>query len=151
MRKFKILLSAIIIFSFAACSTLSLTPAEFGWPIESVLKIDDKGFVKEDRHTFSFNTKPLFLEEMQDSLAYSGRSIRLIRNTEGYYFITAADFKNVYVFSAGKSELVLENKIQINETGLINPAFNQRAPFIELIDEGNVYKLSSEGVSGGAK
>lgn len=151
MRKIKILLSAIILFSFAACSTLSLAPAEFGWPIESVLKIDDKGFVKEDRYSFSFNTKPLFLEEMQDSLAYSGKSIRLIRNLEGFYFITAADFKNVYVFSTGNKELVLENKIQINELGLKNPAFNQRSPFIELIDEGNVYKLSSEGFSGGVK
>lgn len=149
--KLKLLILSILIISFTACSTLTLAPAEFSWPIESVLKIDDKGFVKEDRYSFSFNTKPLFLEEMQDSLAYSGKSIRLIRNTDGFYFITAIDFKNVYVFKTDKSALSLENKIQINETGLKNPAFNQRNPFIELIDEGNVYKLSPEGFSGGAK
>lgn len=151
MMKYKIIIFSVVLILFAACSTLTLAPAEFSWPIESVLKIDDKGFVKEDRYTFSFNTKPLFFEETQDSMAYSGKSIRIIRNVEGFYFITAADFKNVYVFKADKGALSLENKIQINEVGLKNPAFNQRNPFIELIDDGTVYKLTSEGFSGGVK
>ena len=149
MIKFKIILSSIIIFSITACSTLTLTPAEFGWPIETVLKVDDKGSVSEDRYALSFNTKQLFQEEVQDSLAYVDKSIRVIRSIDGYYFITAKDFKNVYVFNTGEGSLAMKNKIQINETGLKNPAFNQRPPYIELLDGDMVYKLTSEGISGG--
>lgn len=151
MMKYKIIILSVVSVVLAACSTLTLAPAEFGWPIETVLKIDDKGFVKEDRYSFSFNTKQLFFEETLDSTAYSGNSIRIIRNTEGFYFITAIGFKNVYVFKTDKGALALENKIQINEAGLKNPAFNQRNPFIELIDEDTSYKLTSEGFSGGVK
>ncbi len=141
----------VISILLGACSTLKLTPAEFGWPIESVLKIDDKGFVTEDRFSLSFNTKPLFLEETQDSMAYVGKSIRLIRNNEGFYFITAPNFKNVYVFKSDKSALSLENKFLVNEAGLKNPVFNQRPPFIEMIDGEKTYNLTSEGFDGGKK
>lgn len=148
MKKIKILLILITGSFFYSCSSLTLTPAEFGWPIESVLKIDNQGFVKEDRHSVNFDTKALFLEETQDSLRYAGKSIRLIRNNEGYYFITASDFKNVYVFATDKNALVLENKIQINETGISDPVFNQRPPLIELIANGKSYKLTSSGIEG---
>lgn len=148
MIKIKVLLILITGSIFYSCSSLTLTPAEFGWPIEAVLKTDNQGFVKEDRHSIYFDTKALFLEETQDSLGYAGKSIRLIRNNEGYYFITAADFKNVYVFGTDKSSLVLENKIQINETGIIDPVFNQRPPLIELIANGKSYKLTSGGIEG---
>jgi hypothetical protein len=152
MNQFKkIILIAVSVIFLASCSTLMLSPADFGWPIESVLKIDDKGFVKDDRYSISFNTKPLYFEETQDSMAYSGQSVRLIRSNEGYYFITSTNFKNVYVFTTGKSSLSLVKKLQINETGLKNPVFNQRPPFVELIDEGVTYKLTSEGFEGGKK
>lgn len=151
MNYFKIILVIAVITILAACSSLKLEPAQFSWPIESVLKIDNNGFVKEDRHSINFNTKALFFEETQDSLSYAGKSIRLIRNNEGYYFMTAADFKNVYVFTVAKNAFSLENKIQINETGLVNPAFNQRNSFIELLDDTKTYKLTSEGIEEGVK
>ena len=84
-------------------------------------------------------------------MAYSGQSVRLIRSNEGYYFMTANNFKNVYVFTTGKGSLSLVKKLQINETGLKNPVLNQRPPFVELIDEGVTYKLTSEGLEGGKK
>jgi len=147
----KLLLIGISFILLSACSSLMLSPAEFGWPIESVLKIDDKGFVKDDRYSLSFNTKPLFFEEVKDSMAYSGKSLRLIRSTEGFYFMTAAGFKNVYVFSTDKNAFALFNKLTIKETGFKNPALNQRSPFVELIDDGITYKLTSEGFDGGTK
>lgn len=148
MKKIKILMILIAGSLLYSCSSLTLTPAEFGWPIEAVLKIDNQGFVKEERHSVYFDTKALFLEETEDSLGYAGKSIRLIRNNEGYYFITASDFKNVYVFRTDKSALVMENKIQINETGIAEPVFNQRPPLIELIANGKSYKLTSSGIEG---
>ena len=145
-----VLITASVIF-LSACSSLMLSPAEFGWPIESVLKIDDKGVVKDDRYSLSFNTKALFFDETQDSMAYSGKSLRMIRSSEGFYFMTAENFKNVYVFSTDKNAFSLVNKLQINEASLKNPVFNQRPPFVELIDGGVSYKLTSEGFDGGKK
>lgn len=147
----KIILLVFTGIIITSCSTLTLTPAEFGWPIEGVLKVDNKGFVKEDRGAILFDTKALFFEEMQDSLGYAGKTLRVIRNHDGFYFMTAVDFKNVYVFGVDKNSFVLENKIEINETGLKNPAFNQRKPFVELIDDGKTYKLTSEGIDEGEK
>jgi hypothetical protein len=136
---------------FAACTSLLLEPAQFSWPIESVLKVDKDGFVKEDRHSINFNTKALFFDETQDSLSYAGKTLHLIRNNEGFYFMTSTDFKNVYVFSVQKNAFILQNKILVNETGLLNPAFNQRSSFVELLDDGKTYKLTSEGILEGAK
>jgi hypothetical protein len=135
----------------AACTSLLLEPAQFSWPIESVLKVDKDGFVKEERHSINFNTKALFFDETQDSLSYAGKNLHLIRNNEGFYFMTANDFKNVYVFSVQKNAFILQNKILVKETGLINPAFNQRSSFIELLDDGKTYKLTSEGIEEGVK
>ena len=147
-KLFLILISSAIL---SSCSSLMLTPAEFGWPLESVLKIDNRGFVKEDRYSIVFDTKALFLEETQDSLGYAGKTLHLIRNDEGFYFMTAVDFKNIYVFTVENNSFSLANKIQINETGLKSPAFNQRKPFIELLDDGITYNLSSEAIEGDVK
>lgn len=139
------------LFLITACSTLSLQPADFSWPIETVLPIDDNGMVSEDRYTFSFNTKPLFFEEVQDSMAYRGKDLRMIRSADGFYFITANSFKNVYVFSPGEAALNLENTIFISEFGLVNPVMNQRPPYIELVDGQVTLYLSKDGIERGAK
>ena len=44
----------------AACSTLKLQQADFAWPVESVLSVDDDGMVTEDRYSISFDTRGLF-------------------------------------------------------------------------------------------
>lgn len=151
MKLFKIVSIVSVILFITGCSTLTLTPAEFGWPLEVVLKVDNNGFVREERYAISFNTTALFFEETKDSLGYAGKSLRIIRNVEGFYFITAQDFKNVYVFNVEKNSLVLENTILISETGMKNPVFNQRKPFIELIAEGKSLRLTSNGIEEGVK
>jgi hypothetical protein len=140
--------SAIIfIASFAACSTLTLQPADFAWPIESVLKVDDNGSVKEDRYSLTFNAKDLFLEETGDSLGYEGKEIRIIRDTKGFFYITAENFKTVYVFTDDEGKLCLDNKIVISEEAVMeDPVFNQRQPYIELVDGLNKHLLSNEGI-----
>ncbi|MCA2004729.1 MAG: hypothetical protein LDL01_02940 [Ignavibacterium sp.] len=149
MRIFIALIITLII--SIGCSSLKLSPAEFDWPVESVQKIDNEGFVKEDRYSFSFNSKALFLEEMQDSMAYKGKDLRIIRNKDGYYFITTKGFKNVYIFQQGEASLELKEKLLVNENGLNNPFFNQRNPFVELVDGDIKVFLTSEGLQGGAK
>ncbi len=126
----------VIALTAAGCSPLVLRPANFAWPIEDVLKSDLHGMVHEERYSLSFNIKPLMYAETKDSVHVSNRIIRLIRGEQGYYFITGPKFKNVYVFSQGNGGLVLVNRILVSKTGLSSPAFNQRAPYIELLNGG---------------
>lgn len=136
-----------LIVASAACSTLTLKSADFAWPIENALKVDAKGNVEEQRFSFTLNVKPVFFEEFKDSTNYIGKEIRIIRDRAGYYFITGKEFKNVYVFKPIESGMQLENKIVISEVkGLTNPAFNQKAPNIELLDTPNKYLLNFKGL-----
>ena len=81
-----------------ACSGLRLQPANFAWPVESVLRVYNNGEVADERYSISFNTAGIFYEEFGDSTAYIGADIRLICNNDGFYFLTGEIFKNVYVF-----------------------------------------------------
>jgi hypothetical protein len=61
--------------------------------------------------------------------------------------MTGKDFKNVYVFFPIEGGFKLYEKILISEDkGLINPAFNQKLPNIELIDGKNKYLLQQKGI-----
>ncbi|HEY6436699.1 MAG TPA: hypothetical protein VIY47_08915 [Ignavibacteriaceae bacterium] len=148
MRKCLFLIVAALLIC-SACSTLTLESADFSWPIESVLPVNSNGNVMDQRHSVEFNTKPLFYEELTDSSAYSGKEIRLIRDQQGFYYVTANEFKNVYVFQAEEGELTLDNKIPISETGIVRPAFNQRGTYIELVDANNkALSLTHKGIEG---
>jgi hypothetical protein len=43
-------------------------------------------------------------------------------------------------------ELGLKKKIEVSPIGLLDPALNQRIPYIELIDGKTVIKLTSDGI-----
>ncbi len=149
--KSAIIIILFLIGTFTACSVLTLTPANFAWPIESVLQVNDEGEVSEERYSFLFDAKGLYYEEFEDSLAYLDRELRIIRDVQGYYFITGTKFKNVYVFKAIDGTMELNTKIFISELGFGNPVFNQRTPNIELIDGERVLKLSHQGIEEGNK
>ncbi len=146
MKIFSIILILIIL---VGCSQLTLEHSDFAWPIETVLDVDDDGFIHESRYSFSTNVKPIFTTEMNDSTSYIDSSVRLIRDTKGYYYITANGFKNVYLFNAVDGKFVLYNKFFISEFSLDLPAFNQRKPYIELLDgEEHVVFLNPDGIKG---
>jgi hypothetical protein len=130
----------------AACSSLKLKPADYAWPIENVLKVDNKGFVDEQRYSFTLKVKSLFFEEFADSTNFTGKELRIIRDKIGFFYITGKDFKNVYVFNTDESSMVLEKKILVNEKGLSAPAFNQKTPNIELLDGQSKYLLNNKGL-----
>jgi hypothetical protein len=140
-----VLFTTVII--VAACSSLTLKPADYAWPIENSLKVDSKGIIEEQRYSFTLNVKRLFFEEFNDSTNYIGKELRVIRDRAGYYFITGKDFKNVYVLKSIESGMQLENKILINELkALTAPAFNQKSPNIELLDSPNKFLLNHKGI-----
>jgi hypothetical protein len=132
---FLLLLFAALVFS--GCSTLALRPGDFAWPIESVQKVNKDGIIEENQYYFSLNVKDLVYSEVQDSVNISNTTIRTIRNSEGYYFITAENFKNVYVFEQIEGGLGLVNKILIKDNGIEKPAFNQRPPYVQLLNGQN--------------
>ncbi|MGO9482650.1 MAG: hypothetical protein ACLP05_12835 [Candidatus Kryptoniota bacterium] len=112
---------------------MTLGSANFSWPIENELKVDAGGMIQEDRYSISFNVKPMLYEETNDSINVSGRLIDIIRDAQGYYYLTGPQFKNVYVFGQAEGCLVLENKIEVSDNGLSSPGFNQRISYIELV------------------
>ncbi|HVN48101.1 MAG TPA: hypothetical protein VMU30_04695 [Bacteroidota bacterium] len=149
------LCSAMFVFMLIGCNTLTLRPAEFSWPVEIVLKPDAKGNVQETRYHISFNVKALLFDAVQDSINVTKYSLRVIRDQDGFYFITAKGFKDVYIFADCEGALKLEKKLLINEKGLDAPAFNQKTAFIQLINEKNDEEppilLSKNGIQGGEK
>lgn len=146
MKLLSILLTLLFI---VGCAQISLEPSDFAWPIETVLNVDDEGFVQENRYSLATNVKELFIAETQDSSSHLDASVRIIRDTKGFYYMTATSFKNVYLFNAEDGKLVLTNKIFVSEFGLDLPAFNQRKPYIEVLDgEEHVVFLSPNGTKG---
>ncbi len=146
MRILKYFMSFIFLIVVAACSTLTLKPADYSWPIENALKVDAKGFIEEQRYAFTLKVKPLFFEEFADSNNCSGKEIRIIRDKLGYVYITGKDFKNVYIFMVIEGGMKAENKVLVAEKGLASPAFNQKTPNIELIDGSEKFILNHKGV-----
>jgi len=129
------------------CSSVIIQPVDFSWPIEDVVKVDEKGFIGVSRYTFSVNVKNVFQEEFADSNLALGKEVRIIRDKLGYYFITGSDFKNVYLFMPVEGGMKLENKIVISETEkLESPVFNQKSPNIELIDGSKKFLLDKKGI-----
>ncbi|MEX1139465.1 MAG: hypothetical protein WEB33_11265 [Bacteroidota bacterium] len=142
---------ALLMGLLAGCNPLSLKPADFGWPVESVLKADSKGMVQENRYQLSFNVRPMFFAETGDSSNVSV-SVRVIRDRAGYYFISAPGFKHVYVFGTGDGALTLESKILISESGMTSPAFNARPPHVQLLNGSDKPRmLTKSGIQEGGK
>ena len=143
---------AVLPLLFCSCTSLQIENVDYGWPVESVLTVSDGNTISEGRYIVSCRVAKIAEEEFKDSTALRGTSVRLIRNAEGFYFLTGPRFKNVYVFKPGPAELSLKSKIEVSKTGLTNPALNQRAPYVELLDGETFQKmLSSDEIVEGKK
>lgn len=145
----KVFIAAVLFavsFLLPACASLTIENVEFGWPVESVLTVSERNTVEEKRYGISFSVAPVAGEEFQDSTALAGKSVRLLRSSEGFYYLTAAGFKHVYVFAPGPRELRLKNSIEVSTAGLKEPALNQRPPYVELVDGKMKKSLTSDDV-----
>ncbi len=135
MNRFaKLCFAPAVLMAVASCSSLRLDGVDFGWPVESVVTVSGTNMIEDLRYSVRAEVAPLAQEEFQDSTALRGARLRLLRSSEGYYFLTGAKFKHVYVFAAGPSSLTLTKAIPVSEGGLRNPALNQRPPYVELLD-----------------
>ena len=141
IRLVKICFAPAALLVFSSCSSLKMDHVDFGWPVESVVTVSNTNKIEDLRYSVSAWVAGLAQEEFQDSTALHGAKLRLLRSSEGYYFLTGPRFKHVYVFSPGPSSLILNKSIPVAEGGLRNPALNQRIPFVELVDGDNFHVL----------
>ena len=128
--------------------SMVISDVDYSQPIETVLEPDEQGNVEDVQHGIRFNILPLQYAETGDSSTVNTREVRMIRGKEGFYYITAAGYSNVYVMAPDKHKLTLENKIKITETGIEKPAFNQRENYIQLLNRetNDIYTLTEQGV-----
>lgn len=140
-------LAAVLLFT-SACKTFEVQNVNYSQQVESVLIPTQSGEVTDSRYGISFNILPFQFQEMEDSSSVIVDEVRLIRNQSGFYFITANGFSNVYVMEPIESGLKLKEKITVSESGLIRPAFNLRAPFVQLVDTetSDIYTLNENGI-----
>lgn len=137
--------------TLSGCASVTLKPVDFSWSFESVLTADSEGYVRAEPKTIAFNAGELFRAEMKDPGAAAGAVVRIIRDYDGYYFVTAPGFRSVYVFDGAKGKLTLRKKVLIAEQGMEKPFFNRRERGIELVANGQAYLLNRKGVVSGGK
>lgn len=147
-RFIPIILLASIVMLGTACKTFVVKNVNYSHQIESVLTPDENGTVHDVRHGISFNVMPFQQQEFGENDSTVIEEVRLIRNQQGYYFITANQFKNVYVMEPGSGELKLKKKIKVSEERLAAPAFNLRNSTVQLVktDTNEVLTLNHEGI-----
>lgn len=133
----------------AGCgSSLVIENVDYAQSIESVLTPNEQGVVNDVEHGIEFSILPLQFEETQDTSSVTVEQVRYIRGQEGYYYITASGFQNVYIMTPEEGQLVLNEQVLASEQGIASPALNQRGSFIQLVDResGETWRLSSDGI-----
>ena len=146
-----ILVWFLAILALPGCASVTLKPVDFSWSFESVLTADSAGYVKGEPRIIAFDAKELFRAETKNPGAAAGSMVRIIRDYDGYYFITSPGFKHVYIFNGADGKLTLEKKVLVAEQGMEKPFFNRRDLGIELVANGQVYLLSKKGIISGGK
>jgi hypothetical protein len=142
------ILLASIVMAGTACKTFVVKNVNYAHQIESVLTPDENGNIEDVRHGISFNIAPFQKKEFGENDSTQIKEVRLIRNTGGFYFITATHFKNVYVMEPGNGSLKLKNRIKVSEISMLEPAFNMRDGFVQLVkvDTNEIVNLNEEGI-----
>lgn len=144
LNSLSILLLGVVL---TACGgKMTITNVNFATPFEKVMQINENGDTIDQRSGLSFNVIPLLTKENISLQDVVGSEIRVIRNQQGFYFVTSAGFKNVYIMESANSSLKTVHTIKVSEAGLQGPVFNQRTPYIQLVDGGRVFNLTRNGI-----
>lgn len=149
IRTLRLSVVALLLIAATACKTpMELAPVDYSMLLETVLTPDASGFVSDRGYGVNFSVRPVQFMEAGDSLNVP-TEYRFIRDKDGFYYLTAAGYKNVYIFKPDTGKLTLHKQVPVSPTGLMQPAFNQRNPVIQLIDgESLVHVLTKDGISG---
>jgi hypothetical protein len=150
MKRSMLFLFLLALPAFAGCA-LTLKPVDFSWSYESVFTADSSGYVRSEPKTIGFDARELFKAETKNPDAAAGSVVRMIRDYDGYYFITSPGFKHVYIFTGAQGKLTLKKKVLIAEQGMEKPFFNRRPSGIELVADGRSFLLNRKGIVPGGK
>lgn len=158
MKKTLSILTLAAALLFGGCASLQLQPADFSWAAEEIVDIGNDGMVSVQRYATAFNVQPLIQKEFGEKADQSQKpkSLRVIRDKAGYYYIVGKNFKNVYVFGTGEGSLKQESAVNISQTEMQDPKFNfnTRTNTYELWNGTAKYTLSKGSaapVQGGVK
>ncbi len=136
-----------LIFVVTACgSSVKVTNVNFAQPVETVMTANSNGDVSDARSGLSFNIREVLDNEGISRSDFGGTSVRVIKNHNGYYFVTARGFRNVYVMEVRENELRAKEVIRISSERLTNPVLNQRDPNIQLVDGDRSWNLRKDGI-----
>jgi len=130
-----------------SCSSFKLEGVKYGWGGEVFINPDENGNIAMPKNSMNFNILPVLKEENLDQKPKDIK-IRIIRDDDGYFYLTAHKFKYVWVFVGDESSLVLENKIEIYEDKpLDDPKFNEQKPHVKLfLKDGKEFILDKKGI-----
>lgn len=147
INTFALTLLLAAVFATGCKQSMVISKVDYSQSIESVLTPNEQGIVEDVQHGLKFSIMPLQYAETQDTSSVMTEQIRYIRGKEGFYYITAKDYRNVYVMAPEDSKLKLKKKIKISENGISQPAFNQRMSYIQLLNRssGEAWRLNPEG------
>src|SRR5690625_1621356 len=121
-------LLVITVFWTGCGTSVVLQNVDFSQPVESVLTPDSNGEIHDQRFALRLNVTPLLeVEGLRDV-----NEIRLIRNRDAFYFLTADIVSSMYVLTQGDGERV-HHELSEPEDPLERPAFNQQGRHIEHI------------------
>jgi len=151
MKRTTLVWVAAMALALSGCATVTIKPADFSWSFESVLTANSAGIVSGEPKTIAFDAGTLFREETDSKATAAGKTVRVIRDREGYYFVTSPGFRHVYIFSGSRDRLTLRKKVLIAPEGMEKPFFNRRDRGIELGANGQVYLLTRKGIVSGGK
>lgn len=149
--KRRVPLTLVAALALSGCASVTLQPADFSWSYESVLTTDAGGVARGEPKTLAFDAGALFRAEAKEPGSVAGRTVRVIRNAEGFYFLTSPGFRHVYIFEGRDGKLALHKKVLIAEGGMEKPFFNRREQGIQLVDDGRVYFLGKKGIVPGGR
>lgn len=141
-------LTAIILASIAlaSCRGVLIEDVDFGWPVESVLTVGAGNRVDDPRHGLAFSVAALAHQEFGDSNALRHGTIRLLRSSKGFYYVTAPGFRTVYVLESAPGTLRIVDALAVSDTPLLDPALNHRPPHVIVLDsDARVAILAGDG------
>lgn len=141
-------LLALLLFAVSACgSKMVIQNVDFAHPLEIVMEADAQANVSDVRTGLAFNLSSILEKENISRSDFAGTAVRMIRNRDGYYFLTAPGFRHVFILESKTRELKEVEIVRIPGDRLQNPAFNQRSPLIQLVDGERSFNLTSSGLN----
>jgi hypothetical protein len=134
-------------FLFFRCSSFKIENVTYGWAAEYIAAPEDNGNFIVPKHSMNFNLTKIFQEEKITDPP-SKFNVHIIRDDEGYYYITADKFVYVWVFETREKILKLYEKLNLQENKPLNdPKFNEQKPYIKLFTkDSKEFILNKDGV-----